>query len=77
VPPYQETRRYIEKISAIYNRVDGEITEKQIDNSYAAARALSRGEAVIYRYQRADGFVYSDMPPGSGQYEKISLKEAS
>jgi hypothetical protein len=77
VPPYQETKRYIEKISAVYSRVDGEISESQIDNSYAAARAIARGEGVIYRYQGPNGLVYSDMPPGDGPYEKISLREAS
>ncbi len=77
VPPYRETKRYIEKISAVYSRVDSEISDSQIDNSYAAAKAISRGETVIYRYSTADGIVYSDMPPNDKPFDKVALREVS
>lgn len=77
VPPYRETKRYIEKISAIYSRVDSEISNRQIDNSYAAAKAISRGETVIYRYNTAAGVVFSDMPPNEKPFVKVALREAS
>ena len=74
VPPYDETRRYIEKVADIYDRVDGKISRRQIDNSYAAARVIARGGARIYRYEGPDGVVYSDMPPIGRKFEEVALR---
>ena len=74
VPPYQETKRYIEKVGAIYDRVDGTISDSEIDNSYAAARAIGKRSQIIYRIEGPDGPIYTDVPPNQRGYRIIPLR---
>lgn len=73
VPPYAETRRYIEKIAARYNAVEAKISDEELSTSYVAARALARGERYIYRYETANGHAYSEVPVAGRYCQKIIL----
>ena len=74
VPPYKETKRYIEKVGAIYDRVDGDISDTEIDNSYAAARAIGKRSQIIYRIEGPDGPIYTDVPPKQRGYKVVPLR---
>jgi hypothetical protein len=73
VPPYKETRRYIQKIAAIYGSIDPEISDAELDTSFVAARVLARGERFIYRYETRNGYAYSEVVPTNRAYVKIDL----
>ena len=73
VPPYKETRRYIQKIAAIYGKMDSSISDAELATSYVAARALARGDRFIYRYKTPNGLAYSDHPPTGKAYIKVDL----
>lgn len=73
VPPYKETRRYIEKIAAVYGNIDSTISDEEIATSYVAARTLAKGERYIYRYKTPNGLAYSDHPPTGKAYIKVDL----
>lgn len=74
VPPYSETRRYIQKIAALYGDLDSRISTRQIENSYAAARTFASGGDTLYRYDTADGLSYSEIPPIGRSFEIVLLR---
>jgi len=74
VPPYRETRRYLEKISKVYGDLDTEISESQIISSYTVAQAVSAGKTVIYRFRNESGVNYSMNPPIGKPYETVRLR---
>ena len=74
VPPYDETRTYLRRIAATYGDLDAEVSADGIDSSYAAARALARGQRMIYRYHLDGRAVYSDEPPIGFRFEEVSLR---
>jgi soluble lytic murein transglycosylase-like protein len=75
VPPYDETQRYVKKIADIYGRVDGQISTRQIDNSYVAALAIGRRKLTIYRFTGPEGITYSITPPEAGRAEQVALRQ--
>ncbi len=75
VPPYSETRRYLQKVSGLYGDLDSRISVGEIESSYAAARALARGDGIIYSYNTTAGASYSDVPPIGRTYEVITLRQ--
>ena len=74
VPPYEETRTYLRRIAATYGNLDTEVSSDGIDSSYAAARAIARGQRMIYRYHLDGRAVYSDSPPIGFRFEEVSLR---
>lgn len=75
VPPYEETRHYLEKIAKLYGGFDSDISDIDLANSYVAARALASGERFIYRYRTANGVAYSEIPPKGKAYDRINLRK--
>ena len=73
VPPYAETRRYIQKIAALYGDVQSSISDAELATSYVAARALANGQRYIYSYDTRNGYAVSEVVPNGRSYQKIDL----
>ena len=73
VPPYSETRRYIEKVAKEYGKIDTVITDSELANSYVAARILARGDRFLYRYETRNGVAFSEVAPKGRNFVKIDL----
>jgi len=73
IPPYKETIRYLQKVAHHYNTLDYHISEAELSGSMVVARALAKGRTVIYRYETANGYALSEVPPGDRAYVQISI----
>jgi soluble lytic murein transglycosylase-like protein len=73
VPPYQETRRYLEKIGGLYGGLEPGITDSEFIGSYTVAQAIAKGRSVVYRFYTEAGVNYSENPPIGRPYEEVRL----
>jgi hypothetical protein len=74
VPPFQETRRYLEKIGGLYGGLETGITDSEFVGSYTVAQAMAKGRSVVYRFYTEAGVNYSENPPIGRPYEEVSLR---